>query len=128
MKTPKPLRVEVLVYAPVAFFHCPHCELAWQPTGMGNHFRQEQLASSLPEDLTSEYRELSDWVREMMAAYGERLDFRVIDAASIEGWLKSVRYRLHRYPAIVVDGKEKFVGLEHATAAIRRSMELARAI
>jgi hypothetical protein len=131
MKAEKPIEVEVIAYAPVAFFHCWHCEVAWQPTGASKHFRQEQLASSLPEDLKEEYRELSDWVRQMMADYGERITFRVIDAISIEGWLKSIRYRLHKYPAVIVDGKEKIVGrgcFEQATAAIRRRTEVARAV
>lgn len=128
MKPQKPLKIEVLAYAPTAFFHCQHCEMAWQPTGMGKFLRQEQLASSLPEDLKEQYHRLSDWVREMMVAYGERIDLRVIDAASIEGWLKSVRYRLHTYPAVVVDGREKFVGrdFERAAGAIQQRMQFAR--
>jgi len=131
MKPEKPIRVEVLAYAPVAFFHCRHCEVVWQPTGVGEHFRQEQLASSLPEDLKEEYRELSDWVRQMKSDYGERIAFSVIDAASIEGWLKSVRYRLHKYPAVVVDGKEKIIGcgcFEQATSVIRQRLEAAPAV
>jgi len=131
MRLEKPITVEVLAYAPVAFFHCRHCEVVWQPTGVGEHLRQEQLASSLPEDLKEEYRALSDWVREMLAAYGERIAFRVIDAASIEGWLKSVRYRLHKYPAVIVEGKEKLIGcgcFEQAAAVIRRRMEAAQSV
>ncbi len=122
--------VEVIAYAPVAFFHCRHCELAWEPTGVGKHFRQEQLASSLPEDLKAEYQELSDWVREMAAAYGDKIVFRVIDAASIEGWWKSLRYRLRKYPAVIVDSQEKIVGrgFQQATAVIRQRMGVARTV
>lgn len=125
------MTVEVLAYAPAAFFHCRHCEVVWQQTGVGKPLRQEQLASSLPEDLKQEYQELSDWVRQMVASYEERIAFKVIDVASIEGWLKSVRYRLHKYPAVIVDGKEKIVGrgcFEQATAVIRQRMAVARAI
>jgi hypothetical protein len=131
MKPEKPIQVEVLAYAPVAFFHCRHCEVVWQPTGVGEHLRQEQLDSSLPEDLKKEYRELSDWVRQMKADYGERIAFSVIDAASIEGWLKSVRYRLHKYPAVIVDGKQKITGCDcfgQATTVIRQKMEVASAV
>jgi len=125
------MRVEVLAYAPAAFFHCRHCEVVWQQTGVGKPLRQEQLASSLPEDLKEEYQQLSDWVRRMVDAYEERVTFKVIDAASIEGWLKSVRHGLHKYPAVIVDGKEKISGrgcLEQATAVIRERMALARAM
>jgi hypothetical protein len=51
------------------------------------------------------------------------LRFRIIDAASIEGWFKSLRHGLRQYPAIIVDG-EKAVGteLERATALIERRL------
>lgn len=121
----RPITVEVLTYAPVAFFHCLHCELVWQQTGVGAIYRREQLESSIPDDLKEQYQQLSDWVRKMAGSYAGRLIFKVIDAASIEGWIKSVRYRVHKYPVVIVDGKEKSVGpdFEHATALIRRRLE-----
>jgi len=129
MKTEKPVRVEVIAYAPVAFFHCKHCELVWDQAGAAKNIHEEQLASSLPEDLKQEYQQLSDWVREMVADFGDRITFRIADAASIEGWWKSLRYRVHKYPAVIVDGEEKLIGsacLEQATAAIRQRTEVAR--
>jgi Protein of unknown function (DUF1525) len=128
MKAEKPVKVELIAYAPVAFFHCRHCELVWDQAGAARNIHEEQLASSLPEDLKQEYQELSDWVREMVAAFGERISFRVIDAASLEGWWKSLRYRVRKYPTVIVDGEEKIIGsghLEQATAAIRQRIEVA---
>jgi len=129
MQPEKPIKVEVIAYAPVAFFHCRHCELVWEPTGAGKPIHQEQLASSLPEDMKQEYQQLSDWVREMVAAYGERIAFRIVDAASLEGWWKSLRYRVRKYPAVIVDGEEKIIGsgcLEQASAVIRQRTAVAR--
>jgi hypothetical protein len=126
MSQQKPIRVEVLAYAPTAFFHCRHCEVFWQQTGTGRALRQEQLEASLPEDLMREYQQLSDWVMQMADTYGSRLQFKVIDAASLEGWFKSLRYRVRRYPAVIVDGKTKFLGpdLERASELIRQSVEI----
>jgi hypothetical protein len=56
----KPLNVEVLAYAPAAFFHCMHCELIWRQSGVRNRDRREQLETSLPEDLQEQYQRLSD--------------------------------------------------------------------
>ena len=42
--------------------------------------------------------------------YGERLAIKVIDPQSPEGLLKSLRYRIRRYPTFVIDGKDKVVG------------------
>jgi hypothetical protein len=57
-----------------------------------------------------EYRDLSDWIIEMARRYGQRIKFRVIDAASLEGVWKSLRYGVRRYPAFVLAGKEKVTG------------------
>ena len=124
MSAQKPIRIEVLAYAPTAFFHCRHCELVWQQTGAGSALRQEQLDSSLPDDLMRQYQQISDWVLQMAETYGRRLQFKVIDAASLEGWFKSLRYWVRRYPAVIVDGRTKFLGpdLEHASELIRQSV------
>jgi hypothetical protein len=106
----KPILVEILTYAPTQFFHCQHCEFIWHEAGAGERIHQEQLESSIPPDLQKEYADLSDWVREAIESYGGRVVFKIVDAASMEGLMKSVRYGARRYPAFVVDGKEKYIG------------------
>ena len=101
------VRVEVIAFAPTAFYHCQHCELTFREAGFGERFRQEQLAHALPEDLLRDYQTLSDWVRGLTDRYCGRVVVNVIDAASVEGVWKSLRYRVRRYPAVVVEGKEK---------------------
>jgi hypothetical protein len=128
MSPPPPLTIEVIAYAPVAFFHCLHCEFIWQETAVRSKDRREQLDTSLPEDLRLQYQQLSDWVHRMVQAHGANVRFRIIDAASVEGWLKSVRYRLRRYPAVIVDGEDRFVGpqFESAGALIERRLAAVR--
>jgi hypothetical protein len=123
----RPIVIEVLAYAPTAFFHCKHCEFVWQQTGASTKYHQEQLESALPADLMQEYQQLSDWVRQMIDTYGNRVQFKLVDAASIEGWLKSLRYWVHRYPAVIVDGKDKCSGAdrEKATELIRQRVAAA---
>ena len=120
----RPVAVEVLAYAPAAFFHCMHCELIWRESGVRAKDRREQLETSLPEDLQRQYQQLSDWVHGMMEAHGPRLRFRIIDAASVEGWLKSLWYGVRRYPAVIIDAKETCIGtrFEDATALLERRL------
>ena len=106
----KPLLVEIIAYAPTAFYHCTHCEVAWREMGATNRIHEEQLESSLPDDLIEDYRSVSDWVREMFRIYCDSILIKVIDAASVEGFYKSIRYGARRYPAVIVDGKSRFVG------------------
>lgn len=104
----EPLLVEVIAYAPTAFYHCMHCEVAWREIGSSNRIHEEQVESSLPPDLTQEYQALSDWVNALFKQYCDRVVVKVIDAASVEGVLKSLRYRVRRYPAIIVDQQSRF--------------------
>lgn len=112
----KPLRIEILAYAPTAFYHCAHCEVLWRETGFGEAAHREQLRSGLPEDLARVYQAVSDWVREVFSRHKEAVVLQVIDAASIEGFLKTARYGIRSFPAVIVDGRECFRGPDFGAA------------
>lgn len=113
----KPLLVEIITYAPTAFYQCTHCEVAWREMGKSNRVREEQLESSLPEDLAREYGEISAWVKEMFRVYCDQLVVKVIDAASLEGVYKSLRYHARRYPAVIVNQHARFYGGNYLQSA-----------
>lgn len=113
----EPLLVEIIAYAPTAYYHCTHCEVAWREMGADNHIHEEQLQSSLPEDLIREYQTVSDWVREMFRVHCDNILIKVIDAASIEGFYKSLKYRARQYPAVIVNQTSRFLGTEKLPAA-----------
>ena len=113
----KPLLVEIIAYAPTAFYHCTHCEVAWREMGATNRIHEEQVESSLPADLLQEYQVVSDWVREMFRIHCDRIVLKVIDAASLEGVYKSLKYKARRYPAVIVDGTSRFIGSQMLSAA-----------
>ncbi len=104
----EPMLVEVIAYAPTAFYHCQHCEVAFREIGVTNNFHDEQVTSSLPGDLARDYQHVSEWVQEILRQHCDRVDIQVIDAASVEGFLKSLRYGVRRYPALIVDHQAKF--------------------
>jgi hypothetical protein len=113
----EPLLVEIIAYAPTAFYHCTHCEVAWQEMGKSNRVHEEQLESSLPEDLIKEYETVSNWVKEMFRVHCDAVVLKVIDAASIEGFYKSLKYNVRHYPAVVVNHKSRFVGSQRLASA-----------
>ena len=119
----RPLLVEILAYAPTAYYHCTHCEVAWHEAGMNNRIHEEQLQSSLPEDLIKEYEVVSNWVQELFKTHCDAILLKVIDAASIEGFYKALKYNARRYPAVIVDRKVRFLGSQMLSAA---SEEIAR--
>ena len=114
-----PMLVEVIAYAPTAFYHCMHCEVAFREMGKSDKVHTEQLSSSLPADLMKEYLALSDWVRELFRVHRTRVVVKVIDAASVEGVFRSLRYSTRRFPAVIVDGKARF----HGTNAFPRAAD-----
>ena len=111
----KPLLIEVVAYAPTAFYHCMHCEVVWQETGFSQGVHEEQIASALPSDVMQDYRAVSDWVNHLFQAYCDQVVVKVIDAASIEGFWKTLRHGLRHYPAIVV-GSARFNGTDFSAA------------
>jgi len=112
-----PLLVEIIAYAPTAYYHCTHCEIAWREMGKSNRVQEEQLASSLPPDLLQEYQAISDWVRKIFRTHCDRVILKVIDAASVEGFYKSLKYNARRYPAVIVNQKARFLGSQSLEAA-----------
>lgn len=112
----KPVAVQVIAYAPTIFYHCQHCELAFQEMGIGERLRRREAAEALPEDLANEFQAVSDWVHALLIRHGARVRVDVLDAASIKGVLTSVRHRVARYPAVIVAGERAFVGLDFAAA------------
>jgi hypothetical protein len=122
----RPLRVEILAYAPTEFFHCQHCELVWNQVGLGARVHQEQRRSGLlPADLEAEYAAVSDWAYDAAGRYGDRLSIKVVDAASLEGVVKALRHRVRRFPAFVVGGQKLAAGFdrERLDAALAERLE-----
>ncbi len=113
----EPLMVEIIAYAPTAFYHCTHCEVAWREMGATNRIHEEQIESSLPSDLIREYQAVSDWVQKIFKVYCDQVVVKVIDAASLEGFYKALKYNAHRYPAVVVGGRMRFSGSQGLDAA-----------
>ncbi len=104
----KPILIEVVAYAPTGFYHCTHCEIIFKEQGIGDKIHAEQLQSAMPEELMRDYARVSGWVNKLVDRYGEKVAIKVIDAASIEGVWKSLRYGLRRFPAAIVEGQDKF--------------------
>ena len=123
--------VEIIAYAPTQFFHCTHCEVVWNAADVSSvkKWHAETLKTSMPPDMMQEYNTLSDWVIGTAEHYGGRVVFKVIDAASAEGLLKSVRYGVRRYPAVIVNGKAKTIGADfkQAESLIDQGLALAPA-
>ncbi len=107
--------VSVQVIAPVLtnFFHCMHCEQLFEQADIGQQVHREEL-DQYPEDVKQEAARLADWLFDLAYRYGDQIHIRVIDPQSLEGFFKSLRYWVRKYPTFIVDGREKIVGWDRA--------------
>ena len=108
----RPVRIEVITYTPTFFYHCQHCELTFREMGVGQAVHREQAREALPEDLTREFAAVSSWLHELIERYGSRIRIKLVDAASLEGFWRSLLHGIKTYPAILIDGAEKHVGID----------------
>src|SRR3989304_7824770 len=81
----KPLLIEIVAYAPTAYYHCTHCEVIWKETGFSEGLHEEQVKSALPPDLLNDYQAVSDWVRRLQKVHCDQVVVKVIDATSPAG-------------------------------------------
>ena len=77
--------------------------------GLRRKVQRELMDSALPEDLQTEFHQLSEWAHTLPGKFASRVDVRLIDVASIEGFFKSLFRRFWRYPAFAVEG-QRYVG------------------
>jgi hypothetical protein len=67
-----------------------------------------------PQDLLEEHRQLSTLVVELLNHFKDGIVIHVIDPQSLQGIFKSIRYRVRKYPAFIIDGEELIVGWNRA--------------
>jgi hypothetical protein len=77
--------------------------------GLRQKVQREMADTGLPQDLQQEFHDLSEWAHTLPIKFGNRIQLRLIDAASIEGFFKSLVRRFRRYPAFTV-GDRRYVG------------------
>ena len=72
--------------------------------------RDNSELNNYPEDLKEDYLYLSDWIRELSRKYGQQILIKITDAQSLQGFCKSIRYWIFRYPTFIVNKRLKYSG------------------
>jgi hypothetical protein len=105
----KPILLEIVTQVITSYGQCRRCEVVFDEVGLNKKFHQKE-ADEYPQDLKEESAKLSDWVRELTRLYKHRLCIRLIDVQSLVGVYKSLRHRIRKYPAFIIEGKEVYTG------------------
>jgi hypothetical protein len=91
--------------------------------GLGDKVHTLEI-NEYPDDLKEEYLYLSTWVKALARHYGYNIVIRVIDPQSLVGMWAHLRHRIHKYPTLILNHQEKFVGWESEERFHRRILEL----
>ena len=93
--------------------------------GLRQKVQRELVETGLPDDLKREFHALSEWAATLPAKYGDRVRVRLIDAVSVEGFVRSLFGRFWRYPAFSVRGC-RYVGSDFTRVDDLISTQLAK--
>ena len=78
--------------------------------------------AEFPSDLLEDRRQLYTLVEELVERFGDGITIHVIDPHSWRGVVKSLRHRVRKYPAFIVDEQELVVGWNGS--ALDRAIEI----
>ncbi len=104
-----PISVEVIAPVLTDLRHSSPCEAIFAQREVGPRVHEEVL-DEYPHGLKQDFQRLSDWLMGLAHRYGDALRIKLVDPQSLEGFLKSVRYWVRRYPAFIVGGRKEYEG------------------
>lgn len=106
----KPIMLEVLsLMLTVQTEECKNCSPIFESVGLKRQFHDKEI-NEYPEDIKEQVLRLSDWIRELTQRYPSQIQIKIIDALSILGIYKKLRYRIKELPAFIVDSRETYSG------------------
>jgi hypothetical protein len=106
--TRQPVLLEVLTQIPSDFFHCLHCEQLFDVAGIGAEVHRV-LQANYPPKILEDAGRLAVLLQEPSARNANQ-NIQLIDPQSLEGFLKSIRYWIRRYPSFIINHRVKYIG------------------
>lgn len=105
-----PIKVEVIaLMLTVQTEECKNCRLVFEETDLKRKFADKEI-NEYPEDVKKNVLHLSNWVRELIQRYSQRIQIKVIDALSPLGLYKRLRHRIKSFPTFIIDHRDKYSG------------------
>lgn len=115
----KPILLEVVAPILDRVGLCVSCGVVLQGAGL------DRGHDAYPEEWQKEFDTTWALVRRAMETCGDGLTVRWSDPRSFRGLYLSLRHAIRRYPAFVLNKRQKFVGVEQAAAGLLPLLERA---
>jgi hypothetical protein len=103
------VHVDVIYPLPEGWGICLSCEMLMAHANL-DQAPHERGLEEYPPEWREEFQHLSDIVMSLSNRYQDSIFFRIWDPRSLQGLMKSIRYRVRRYPTFIVEGREKVTG------------------
>jgi hypothetical protein len=106
----QPIKVDVIAPLPEGWGLCVTCEAFLAQADLDKS-PQDRSLEAFPPDWMEEFSKLSEVVLELSRKFGDEILIRLFDPRSVQGMVKCVRHGVRKYPAFLVQGQQKVVGL-----------------
>jgi hypothetical protein len=117
---PRPVKLEILSLLPMTYKQCQHREAFYDQSGVGPRVH-DQMLTEYPQDLLEDHDRIVSLVIELTNQLKDGIVIHIIDPQSLKGIWKSLRYRVRKYPAFIIDDQELIIGWNRA--ALDRALE-----
>jgi hypothetical protein len=107
----KPVQIDVLTPMPEGWGMCQTCELFISQAGM-NDAPDQRINDSFPQEWQEEFKKTSHFILDMAEKFGSSIQMILYDPRSLQGIIKAIRFRVHRYPAFIINNKTRYIGVD----------------
>lgn len=121
----KPVKIEVFHPFPDNWRLCHACEVVIGQANFGK-VDSERGSEELPQEFHDDLDRLESMLRKVSEIFGEKVVFLLFDPRSLQGLIKSIRYRIHKYPGFIIDQRKKYCGWD--IEALNQFIEAAGAV
>nr|MDO8100673.1 hypothetical protein [Candidatus Njordarchaeota archaeon] len=107
-KEKRRIEVEVFVSSPLLYGLCPSCNDLLRMNRVD--FQSQQL-SEYPNHVREENTKIVDLLNKLITRFGEEIRISLTSVLTPGGFLKSIRRRVWKTPAFIIDRKKKMIGI-----------------
>jgi hypothetical protein len=110
---PPKINLEILSLLPITYKQCTHCERFYDLAEVGDKVH-EQILREYPRNMLEDSQRLTTLVLELSDRYKDDISIQIIDPHSIPGMIRTLRFRLHKYPAFILNNQKVIVGWDRS--------------
>jgi len=71
----------------------------------------DDILKDYADDVSKTYKDICDLVKQLVNYFGDHLEVEAVDPTTPLGIWRSIKYRISRYPAFIINGKHKMIGV-----------------